>query len=232
MDSIVQAILESIGSYQPRAPELLSKFGDFRALASAVLTEVLARSSDHLLELANASYVHGNGFEKLVCGESKPGGSKIRFHFWPPTERTTQIHDHGWSFYSHILFGSISCTEYEFSPEAGPHSVYRLPNLPNWKAGNGVECVARNARLRRLAERSLTIGQGYGLTPNKLHEVRVTDSSGAVTLVLQSCHTQKYSHVVLNSGEFVANAYPRTKLPVALFVERLNVIRKLVCAGD
>ena len=200
--------------------------GDVRHVAISVLSEVIASSTDSLARLAKVSYVHANGFEKLVCGATAPEGSKIRLHVWSAAANDAQTHDHGWSFYSHVLLGSISSTEYEVDMETGSHSIYRIPTLRAREAGATLKCLQRNVSLRALSQRTLTSREGYGLASNKLHRVVASRVSGAVTLVLQSHHTQAYSHVVLPQGQAVANAYPTKKFSTAAFVERLINLRQ------
>jgi hypothetical protein len=226
MDSIVQEILYALSSNKAEVAALPSSLGNFHHVAISVLSEVIASSTDSLIQLAEASYVHANGFEKLVCGTAAPESSKIRLHVWPAVANDAQTHDHGWSFYSHILLGSISSTEYEVGMEPGSHSIYRVPNLRAREAGATLKCMQRNVSLRALSERILTSGEGYGLTSNKLHRVAVSRTSGAVTLVFQSHHTQAYSHVALPQGQVIANAYPKKKFSTAAFVERLIDIRQ------
>src|SRR5215213_7737120 len=111
MGSIVQDILCSLSSGGPEMAALPLGAGDFRRIAVFVLSEVIGASADCLTRLARSSYVHANGFEKLICGAAAPEGAKIRLHVWPAATNDAQTHDHSWSFYSHILLGSISCTE-------------------------------------------------------------------------------------------------------------------------
>jgi hypothetical protein len=230
MDSIVKEILYLLSSDETEVAALPSSLGNFRHVATSVLSEVIASPVGCLTQLAEASYVHANGFEKLVCGANAPESSKIRLHVWPAAANDAQTHDHGWSFYSHILLGSISSTEYAVSMEPGSHSIYRVPNLRAREAGVPLKCMQRNASLRALSERTLTSGEGYGLTSNKLHRVVASRTLGAVTLVLQSHHTQAYSHVALPQGQVIANAYPMQKFSTAAFVERLIDLRQRLLA--
>ncbi|MDX6269282.1 MAG: hypothetical protein QOD28_505 [Acidobacteriota bacterium] len=226
MGSIIQEILYSLSSKKAEVAALPSSLGDVHHVAISVLSEVIASSTDSLARLAKASYVHANGFEKLVCGATAPEGFKIRLHVWSAAANDAQTHDHGWSFYSHILLGSISSTEYEVDTEPGAHSVYRIPNLRAREAGATLKCMQRNVSLRASSQRTLTGGEGYGLPSNKLHRVVTSRASGAVTLVLQSHHTQAYSHVVLTQGQAIANAYPTKKFSTVAFVERLIDLRQ------
>lgn len=45
-------------------------------------------------------------------------------------------------------------------------------------------------------------------------------------MVLQSHHTQAYSHVVLPQVQAIANAYPTKKFSTVAFVERLIDLRQ------
>ena len=226
MGLIVQEILYSLSSNEAEVAALPSRLGDSRHVAISVLSEVIASPKDSVARLADASYLHANGFEKLVCGTAAPESPKIRLHVWPSMANDAQTHDHGWSFYSHILLGSISSTEYEVGMEPGSHSIYRVPNLRAREAGVNLKCMQRNVSLRALSERNLTSGEGYGLTSNKLHRVVASRTSGAVTLVLQSYHTQAYSHVALPQGQAIFNAYPKKKFSTAAFIERLIALRQ------
>jgi hypothetical protein len=90
MDSIVQKILYSLSSNEAEVDALSSGLGDVLTVALSVLSEVIASPTDSLTQLAEASYIHANGFEKLVCGATAPESPKIRIHVWPATATTLQ----------------------------------------------------------------------------------------------------------------------------------------------
>lgn len=88
-----------------------------RAGTCQMLGEILA--DDALLqEIANRSYLHGNGFYKIILEENDI--FRLRLHIWLPTSTAEEnIHDHRWHFASTILSGTVESEVWEDAISGG-----------------------------------------------------------------------------------------------------------------
>lgn len=72
-----------------------------------------------LSKVANSSYSHTLGFDKIVIKENNKTGEKLRLHIWWPEGPLSDdnIHPHRWSFNSIILIGELENKIYEEHPQ-------------------------------------------------------------------------------------------------------------------
>jgi hypothetical protein len=69
-------------------------------------------SKDYISEMAENSYVHDNGFDKIVLVSD--ARYKLRLHiWWDELTSEENIHDHRWDFYSVVISGSIRFEQYK-----------------------------------------------------------------------------------------------------------------------
>ena len=79
---------------------------------STLLDYLSNLSQTDKLIIQNASYLHTNGFYKIIL-KRYDDGSCLRLHYWLKDYNTDQNpHNHGWNFYSKILVGSLQNTNY------------------------------------------------------------------------------------------------------------------------
>ena len=94
---------------QPQAGEgLVTVLEDSLSLPRLLpLLQALLADADSLQTVATRSYVHGNGFVKVVLLDEH--GYKLRLHIWFAGSACEEnIHDHRWSFASHVLVGTLN----------------------------------------------------------------------------------------------------------------------------
>lgn len=97
-------------------------------LSNSILYELLnsiLADSGSLSEIAGRSYIHNNGFVKILLIDCRPRYA-IRLHFWPPTPiNDSSIHNHPWDMSGRILSGKYTWKIY--SPEncETPDGIYR-----------------------------------------------------------------------------------------------------------
>ena len=97
------------------------------------------------------SYVHDNGFAKLVLVER---GFKLRLHYRPAAgvaAGAENIHDHRWNFLSNVLFGELAVQKFQRCAESAPGAMHVL------------DCQYRARQVH---------GQSYGVIPQGLAHVR------------------------------------------------------------
>lgn len=77
----------------------------FQAAMIRTLIQQILNDPELLQSVSSRSYQHGNGFLKVVLLDR---GYKLRLHIWFAGQACEEnIHDHRWSFASHILAGTL-----------------------------------------------------------------------------------------------------------------------------
>ena len=145
-----------------------------------------------LSAIANSSYAHPLGFEKLVLWDGV-AGERIRLHIWRGDacqEASSDIHDHYWDFRSIVLRGWLTFSEYEVVTGDDSYSAYQMDPI-----GNGSHVLRfigkQSLTLQRVV--TLTVGGQYALSSNVLHATHTPHS--CISLVAQSAR-RKDSNVV------------------------------------
>ncbi len=142
--------------------------------------------ADASFAMARKSYLHPNGYQKLVLisPDQFPVPYELRMHYWATigVDSKPDIHDHGWDFASHILFGRLQSDEYEVS-ETGEH-LHSGRYIRQEQHSFGV--YSNNTQpLSKVNSATYNAGDFY-LQPNELlHRVTPLDPDGTCTLVLQ-----------------------------------------------
>ncbi len=112
MTSALHAVNQQLQQYfseHPQAGEgLVSVLEEQLSLPQVLaLLQGLLADEQALQAVAARSYVHGNGFVKVVLLDEH--GHKLRLHIWFAGSACEEnIHDHRWSFASHVLVGTLN----------------------------------------------------------------------------------------------------------------------------
>ena len=112
MTSALHAVNQQLQQYfseHPQAGEgLVSVLEEQLSLPQVLaLLQGLLADEQALQAVAARSYVHGNGFVKVVLLDEQ--GYKLRLHIWFAGSACEEnIHDHRWSFASHVLVGTLN----------------------------------------------------------------------------------------------------------------------------
>jgi hypothetical protein len=138
------------------------------------LLEASMMSDSAICKIAEKSYIHDNGFFKLVLKEDPATRAKLRLHLWNTGSdmRTSEsnIHNHRWRFCSRILAGEV---KYQiFSPArlpGDPYLKYSYSRTNSTTQYNFVESGYQNLSL--VEEGTMLTGVTYSLMPNVLHRV-------------------------------------------------------------
>ena len=78
------------------------------------LATSIRENTDWFEQCILESYVHQNGFHKIVIGTID--GAKLRFHIYRPGDRADEnIHNHRWDFSSTILQGVLPMTIFDIT---------------------------------------------------------------------------------------------------------------------
>ena len=150
-------------------------------LAEQVKGYLQSRSA--IAKIAQRSYMHPNGFRKLVLDEAV-GGKRIRVHLWRASSNRSvsisNVHNHRWDFASMNVMGLVTSeihvvypsertmNHFEFTP-AKAGSRYGLRHVG--ESGTRVDSV-----------RTFAPTMSYELAARQLHRVRIPGD--AMTIVV------------------------------------------------
>lgn len=124
-----------------------------------------------LQQVSQRSYQHGNGFLKVVLLDR---GYKLRLHIWFAGQGCEEnIHDHRWSFASHILTGTLRSEIWRDVNAADAHSLsteefqYHAANAHH----PAQKIKLADCLLQRESELAYRAGQSYVMPEQKLHRI-------------------------------------------------------------
>jgi hypothetical protein len=148
------------------------------------LVKLLLESEEAINLIKVASYVHHNGFRKIVLLESKY--FKIRLHVFEPIGEIVaqeNVHDHRWPFGSVCLQGDLMCKIYEhveFGKSSFNHYLYRPVGADDSYTvqASGEETLHESSLLK------IKKYMGYYLPENTLHRVVNRSGERVITLVI------------------------------------------------
>lgn len=143
----------------------------FQAPMLRNLVQQILNNPELLQSVSARSYQHGNGFLKVVLLDR---GYKLRLHIWFAGQACEEnIHDHRWSFASHILTGTLRS---EIWRDVNPcqASNFAADEFEYHAAGAGqaaYKVQKGQCRLVREAEVAYHAGQSYVMPEETLHRI-------------------------------------------------------------
>ena len=144
----------------------------------------MLRDGARLADVAARSYVHPNGFAKVVMHVG--GGYGIRLHVWRREHRTraddANPHGHRGEFASWVVAGTLHETTFI---EASDSERYDRSNYGRHVNGMPYLHVAGTASLRRLEEIDRVAGTVYARSRSLLHTAAPIGQDLVASLVLQ-----------------------------------------------
>ena len=157
-------------------PETSQAFLDYAGLDRAYLETV-----------AEQSYVHDNGFAKLILSPEATGNLRVRLHSWSPTrDRDEQnVHSHCFNLVSHVLLGEL--TDVQWIPSASTGRPFRHYRYMTKLGGDSyrLELVSSEARLTEGPTNTYRRGATYELDRRALHQTRVPPHQETLTLFVE-----------------------------------------------
>lgn len=137
-------------------------------------------------EIVKRSFFHPNGFYKIVLTADRSGNS-TRLHVWKKGTNVVSnqhMHNHGWDFTSHVLYGSLLDVQYKKLPYSGKDAMTIMTDICfkrgscEFKSIGKCECVELSRTLR-------IKGDSYTLESDIIHKT-FPQVDQTVTLVHQS----------------------------------------------
>jgi hypothetical protein len=178
-----------------------------------LIWDILKRP-DALARSSSMSYRHALGFQKVVLREL-PNGVQLRLHIWNSdvNRLPEDIHDHRYSFVSHVISGSLTNKLYVSDVTGKSYFEYRDYSLPSdncwsfrWHAEVGVDLLSADVH---------TAGSTYLVTSDALHTVEVPFGTMASTLYIQFSTERSWTRVI----KMATSAPPQTQ-PQVRFSEK------------
>lgn len=121
-----------------------------------------------LQDVADASYVHKNGFVKLILAQKD--GSKKRLHYYPVgADADENVHNHRWDLHSTILVGSLPSHFYIIDYEG--ENDYLHAYQKNAQTGEHEIVVTGKCTSTEVAYTSFSAGTSYKLPHYTHHRI-------------------------------------------------------------
>jgi hypothetical protein len=196
------------------------------SLASRLIDDTL--SSRGQLELCAArSYLHPNGFTKVLLSSSPTAGS-IRLHHWTEPSEDDDIHSHRWPFSSRILRGRFREAVYRVDVLDTGQQFLRYRYSRQRSQGRLIEPSA--IWLSEIASYPVAAPSWIARNERVFHRLSCVDPGGGLTLVHTRPPVAGYSYVVRRHGE---TTVVRGSRPLRL-AEVASVLEELACleVGD
>ncbi|QSB15080.1 hypothetical protein JQS43_01480 [Natronosporangium hydrolyticum] len=158
-----------------------------------------------LAEVAGRSYHHVNHFDKVVLVDSA-AGYRLTLHIWDPPYSAAEVreelvHDHRFSFWSHILTGELR-SEYYVPVDAGEGTTYQrfryLREPASGVEGGRFGEFYQHAGAVNLREAAPTVdpaGHSYYLHNKRIHRVLLPERTLTATVVLRGPRERETSNV-------------------------------------
>jgi hypothetical protein len=168
-----------------------------RRVAADLAGEAL-KSPPCLRQIAEQSYLHPNGFRKIVLARLDAGAA-LRLHCWRfapherPDLRWEDIHTHRWPFASLVLEGQLHVREYYEEDSPHPPTYLRYICSPN-EYGSYLFTPDLPVRLSEPRLRVINSHQTYTTQEYTAHAV-ASPIERTTTLVFQGVPSRKFSYL-------------------------------------
>jgi hypothetical protein len=149
-----------------------------------MVLESLLERTELLAAVAQRSYIHANGFAKIVLARSDNGQEQLRLHIWPEssTPDPGDTHDHRWSFVSLPLLGTFSEGRFTETTTGDDRCVYQCDSRQGreWLTLRG----PMEVKLEQVSAAERQPGESYSCRWGEIHNFGPSSSGVAATLVL------------------------------------------------
>lgn len=154
---------------------------------------VVSDEEDHrVVAYANGSYIHANGFKKLILFCTDCGKYRLRIHVWDEVAlnyRSLNIHDHRYSFASYVRRGAMENVSWKLGTEGIAHRkfVYSSSGFGDRYSMSfvGIEGLEISNTI------SLKAGDIYAVSSEDLHFSRPIGEDRVVTFFLENRSKRK-----------------------------------------
>lgn len=150
-------------------------------------------------EIAQRSYTHDNGFDKLKLVVSEDPEYKLRLHIWWP-ENTPQdpdsvnFHDHRWDFHSILISGEMWFMNYDITTGEG-FPVHEYEYAPVGDEEEYQMQYLGETNLKRRFGGTLHSGVDYSISKDIIHKTYIPSNCLTATLLVQGPGTDDIARV-------------------------------------
>jgi len=156
-------------------------------------------SKSLLEEISKRSYLHGNGFAKIVLVDNPH--FKCRLHVWRNSNTGVEtLHNHRWSFASAIQAGAITADIFNDSvkPEAEYFKEYVYQREG---ASTSTSMLIGDSRLERIITEVKVAGDTYHMDCNTIHRITGVESPITATLFVQLSANRSWNRLITKRHE-------------------------------
>lgn len=165
---------------------------------AAYLVSILS-DENALIRTAAASYVHANGFYKLVLQTSDH--HKLRLHVWMPGMHAAEhIHEHRWHFASTVLMGELHSEVYKEDATSAAQVFDEYVYFAKAGAGESRREYVGQTKLLCFSSNVRKAGDTYVMAPTVLHRIVRTDATLTATLVFQTAPARPHNRLLTLPG--------------------------------
>lgn len=191
------------------------------------LLEVFQRDEQQVRNAADRSYIHPNGFIKIVLLANKQ--LKLRLHIWPANvgeQIEENIHNHAWDFSSLLLIGGLRFQEFRMADTGTTFQSYtydRRSDQSNYSllpSGELKGCCTFDALL--------TAHAAYNLRADALHRILSVPQQTTATLVLQGPRYFSPVQVLANRHLNTGSSVHLTRLSGSTLVRHIADLQSLI----
>ena len=172
-----------------------------------VMLRSLLADDAKLAEIANQSYQHGNGFQKIILGGTDHG--RLRLHVWGPEGYPDEcIHDHRFDLESTVILGQLN--HRLFTPTSTPGIGQTFDAFAYHSKAGETHSSFQHVGKQTLAETgALTVraGESYTLPYDTLHLANPGGLYGAATLLFEALPHKQQAAVVYQNGHEIKASY-------------------------
>jgi hypothetical protein len=178
-----------------------------RSGAYHILTEILEDRA--LLEqIAARSYLHGNGFYKIILDENDV--FRLRLHIWLPTSTAEEnIHDHRWHFASTILSGTVESEIWEDASSGAGEWLDEYLYIGKTKTEDAHVKYMGKSRVSLKEKVVHKAGDAYYMMSNVMHRIVYSGKNEISTLMCHAKDARSWARTVTRKQDLpdVDHAY-------------------------
>lgn len=183
----------------------------------------LLKSDEDLAQIAELSYSHVLGFDKIVIMSHPPFG-RLRLHvWWPGTARIVEHpHNHRYASHSALVLGKLRTNTYIQTAIGEFTTQYREESAPRENRWSFSEIGP--AYLSKATVSEFVPGDDYRMSADTIHQVEAP-SELTVTLFLEEQRARDWSEVFVRPGDPHPRSVPQRAFTVSQLRDRLVALR-------
>lgn len=167
-------------TYENRQSVLL----DLKRNKLELLIDNIIKDETQLLKIASQSYLHPNGFDKILLIDRRPKYA-LRLHLWnPKNSRDGHIHNHEWDLSGIVIKGSYEWKLYEYDNGASSGSdFYCYECVYDKKYKEHTLIKEKKVKIKKIFDINISENSFYNLSASVIHKITATDKFSASLVI-------------------------------------------------